>query len=185
MPRLRPLLVLLLLVPLAACEPRGTISDEGFRADTAETAAETAAAPKTPADSALVGDASDVYAMASQGGEVVAGLTDRVVYFRLSDELLHEIDREMSREAKSQTGLGGRLADAVTGGVSSMLRHRVEYTVDEIRSVEYADGGLRLVFEDGETGGPSVETDDGTPIFARADAERFIAAFEDVKAGAR
>lgn len=164
MSRLIVLLGIAALILLTACEGNARFSDA--EEDTAAT---------------IDADRDDRYAIYSRGGEVKLGLTDEAIYYRLSDSLLQEVDREMARETEGRDGIGGAIADAVTGGVSDLLRHQMEYRVEDIRDLRYQDGQIAITFEDGTTETPDVESEDGEPVFPQDDAERFIDAFRKVK----
>lgn len=162
-----PLTVALMFV-VSACGNRGDFSDEGFAEDAKS--------------GEVVANEADRYAIHSSGGEVKMGLTDEHVYFRLSDETLAEIERDMKRDTENEEGLGGAIAGAVTRGVSDLLRHRLQYRVEEIRDLHYDEGAFRIEFEDGSYKAPEMQSgDSGTPLFEDAEAQRFIEAFRDLK----
>lgn len=172
------LLLLLPLLALTACRDKASFSSDGFARDDA-----TGASPHE----------SDRYAIHSTGGELKLGLTDEVVYYRLSDKLLARIDGDMQQDSAAGEGIGGTIAGAVRSGVSKMLRHRMEYRVAELRELRFEDGQFTFVFEDGSTRRPNVSTRDGSggvrlsdgnevnPAFAAEDARRLITAFQAVK----
>ena len=172
------LILLLPLLALAACKHKASFSDEGFARDE-----QTGATPNE----------ADRYAIYSQGGEIKLGLTDEVVYYRLSDKLLADIDRDLRQDSSKRGGLGGAIAGAVTESVSKMLRHRMQYAVAEIKDISYTDGKLTFLFEDGTKQTPDInsKTSAGEGImreqnahFADADVQRFIEAFRAAKQGA-
>lgn len=117
-------------------------------------------------------------------GDVDLGLTDEVVYFRLNPKRVAEIEADIDGEVSETEGLGRSIADAVTGVVTDALRHAVEVPIEDVEAVRYEDGRLEFEFAgDGEM--PAIERD-GERVeeaFAPEDAERFVEAFEAVKAG--
>jgi hypothetical protein len=179
--RARALLLLLPLLALTACRDKASFSSDGFARDAA-----TGASPHE----------SDRYAIHSSGGELKLGLTDEVVYYRLSDKLLARIDGDIQPDSVPEDGIGGAIAGAVRSGVSKVLRHRMEYRVADLRELRFEDGQFTFVFEDGSTRRPNVSTRDGSggvrlsdgnevnPAFAPEDARRLIAAFQLVKQAA-
>jgi hypothetical protein len=119
----------------------------------------------------------------TRDGNVRLGITDDVVYFRLSDELLAKIDDEIEEDLPDEPGLGRTIATAVTSGISSALRHRMQYDIDDIRDVRYEDGALAFEFEDGRRELPDLEVDDEPLMeqFSEDDARRFVREFRSAK----
>ena len=112
-----------------------------------------------------------VDAVFTRDGNIELGVTDSVLYSRLSAELQREIETEMKEETADQTGLGGTIARAVTGAVAEGLAMAVSVPLSDIRDVRYEDG--RVVIEM-ETGGPSPfdrSQNDDEPMLEQFDAE--------------
>jgi hypothetical protein len=117
-------------------------------------------------------------------------LTDTAVSMKLSDTILQQAQREMQQDLQNdrdvQKGsLAARFAHFVTTAVDGLLHHTIEYSIHDIASVAYQDGGL--VFTYGKKHALSFETVniDGKPAlksFAEADARAFAQRFADVKA---
>lgn len=128
-------------------------------------------------------DADDLFSILSRGGEVKLGLTDQTVYFRLSDEVLADVDADIQEDLAGKEGIGGRIASAVTGGVSRALRTRVSWDVDEIRDVRWEDDRLVFEFEDGsrKLRDMTVGDEELEDAFTEEDARAFVAAFDEVK----
>lgn len=117
-------------------------------------------------------------------GDVDLGLTDEVLFIRLSPKKVDEIEEEIDAEIEGTEGLGRSIAEAVTGAVTGALRHAVQFPVDDVEAVRYENGRLDIDFV-GEGSMPNIERD-GEPVeeaFSPADAERFVEAFEAVKSG--
>lgn len=117
-------------------------------------------------------------------GDVDLGLTDAVLYVRLNPKKVDEIQAEIDQELEGTDGLGRSIAEAVTGVVSDAMQHAVTFPIEDVEAVRYEDGRLEvdLVGED-----DAIDLGrDGEPIgeaFAPDDAERFVEAFEAIKAG--
>jgi len=117
-------------------------------------------------------------------------LTDTAVSMKLSDTILqqaqHEMQQDLQNDRDVQKGsLAARFAHFVTTAVDGLLHHTIEYSIHDIASVAYQDGGL--VFTYGKKHALSFETVniDGKPAlksFAEADARAFAQRFADVKA---
>lgn len=171
----------LLLLPLllVACAPD---------ADEPDPDSETASGADSPdvsfSDEALPGDEQLV--ITTREGDLDLGLTDEVLFFRLSPKKVDEIEDEIDAEVGDTDGLGRSIAEAVTGVVTDALRHAVHFPIEDVEAVRYEDGRLDITFV-GEGEMPTVERD-GEPIeeaFAPEDAERFAETFEALKAGRR
>lgn len=117
-------------------------------------------------------------------------LTDTSVSMKLSDTILQQAQHEMQQDLRNDRdmqkgGLAARFAHFVTSAVDGLLHHTIEYSIHDIASVAYQDGGL--VFTYSKKHALSFETVniDGTPAlksFAEADARAFAQRFADVKA---
>ena len=117
-------------------------------------------------------------------------LTDTSVSMKLSDTILQQAQHEMQQDLQNDRdaqkgGLAARFAHFVTTAVDGLLHHTIEYSIHDIASVAYQDGGL--VFTYGKKRAFSFETVNigGTPAlksFAEADARAFVQRFADVKA---
>ena len=165
--RLSPLLFLL---AVAACapEPSEVMPDRGEPAETAFT------------DAAPPGVEQIV--ITSTDGTVDLGLTDRVVYFRLSPKKRAEIEDEMAAEVEgAEGGLGGFIAETVTGAVGGLLDQAVQIPVEDVRVVHDGEGRLDIESTEGGAVGADFGGENSEPAFDPADAERFVAAFERVR----
>ena len=88
-------------------------------------------------------------------------LTDTAVSMKLSDTILQQAQREMQQDLQNdrdvQKGsLAARFAHFVTTAVDGLLHHTIEYSIHDIASVAYQDGGL--VFTYGKKHALSFET---------------------------
>lgn len=131
----------------------------------------------------VTGLASDSLRITSTNGTVVYTLAHDTVRMQLGDSLVRHVRQEVNAGADSSSGnFGGLIARTVAGAVGSAMSFVVKTPVRDIRSATYKDGELRI-----ETGGKLLNTgtysvgsnhDKDRTTFARADAERFIAAIE-------
>ena len=125
----------------------------------------------------------DLEAIETRDGHIRLALTEEEIYLALSENVLEDVERDMAEEDTPREGVGGRIASAVLSGVTQALRSRIAWDLEEVERLEYVDGELRVWLENGRRAWEGVEAD-GEPMgeqFSRADAERFIAAFEKAK----
>ena len=168
--RSAPLAALALLVAACAPEPSEVAPDP----DAAEATTEAAFSDAPP-------PGAEQLVITSTDGAVDLGLTDRVVFFRLSPKQRAEIEEDLATKTEGErSGLGGFIAETVTDAVGGMLEHAVQVPVEDVRVVH--DGQGRLDLETVGGGAASFGSDgDGGPTFDPDDAERFVEAFERVR----
>lgn len=118
-------------------------------------------------------------------------LTRSVVALQLTDRTLRRVNDEMARDARSDDEnhgvLASMIAGAVRGTVGSMLRRSIEVPIRELASVDYRDGRLVFVTEDGGRIFDKAEVN-GTELtasFSPADARAFVREFRALKARTR
>lgn len=134
--------------------------------------------------------AEPLLTITSTDGGVELILTDTSVSMKLSDTILQQVQREMQQNLQNDRdvqkgGLAARFAHFVTTAVEGLLHHTIEYSIRDIASVAYQDGGLVFIY--GKKQMLSFETVnvDGKPAlksFAEADSRAFVQRFADVKA---
>ena len=119
-------------------------------------------------------------AEANAGDEIEVGVTDEVVFLRLTDATRKEAREQMDQEVP-EDGLGGAIGRAVTGFVNEALESTVQIPLPDVDDLRYEDGRLFLDADDDEI---NVQFDDegseGIPFDAAA-AERLIDAFDRAK----
>ena len=182
----------LLLAPLLALVACGPPDPDEVAPDTRD---EIAAEAVRSARAAISDGADDldlttdlpgepVQTVTTQGGGLDFGLTDEVLWARLSEATRAEAAASMEDETKGQEGLGGAIARAVTGAVAEGLATAVTVPLSEVRDVRVEDGRLVVEMADGD---PSpfdgMKTDD-EPMLARiapADARRLADAFAKLR----
>lgn len=164
------LLLTVALVFAAGCAPEPSEVTPDAERDGAAEATFTDAPP--PGEEQVV--------ITSEDGAVDLGLTDRVVFMRLSPKKRAEIEAEMAAETEAADGgLGGFIAETVTGAVGGLLGNAVNLPVEDVRVTHDGEGRVDVTSTEGGVGNV---TGDGAPTFDPADAERFVAAFERVRA---
>lgn len=186
-------LLLTALAALAACAPdpadvapaEPSPSDELARA--AEDAVRGAGAVDIDVDGVAIASrlaGRPVQAITTRDGAVELGLTDSVLYSRLSKETQAEVARTMEEEARDQEGLGGRIARAVTDAVAEGVGTAVQVPLADVRDVRAEGGRLVVEMADGEPSPFERSRSDGRPLleqFAPADAARLAEAFARVR----
>src|SRR5262245_38681984 len=78
-------------------------------------------------------------------------LTDTSVSMKLSDTILQQAQREMQQDVQNdrdvqQGGLAARFAHFITTAVDGLLHRTIEYSIRDIASVAYQDGGLAFTY---------------------------------------
>ena len=117
--------------------------------------------------------------------DVTLLLTDRVVAIQLSDRTLHRVERKLHREREDQDNPIAQAIEAVVlGGVRTMLHHSAECRIRDLSDVEYRDGELVLVTQNGETLFENMEINKGEVMqgFSEPDARAFVREFRRLKA---
>lgn len=112
--------------------------------------------------------------------KVTLSLAHDTVSMGLSDSVLNEAHQEMVKDT-NEHGLAGAFSGFIKKTVSSALRSRVTYPVQDIESAKYENGSIvftyrqkrQMTFED-------VGNKDKKALasFAPADAQRFVAAVD-------
>lgn len=180
---MRPLLLLPLLA-LAACASDESPDVERIAQDAAAEAEREIASLDVETDGVrftadLPGDVVDV--VQTEGGEMELGVTDEVLFTRISEATRREVEAEMERETEAEEGLGGVIARAVTGAVAEGLATTVSVPLADVRDVRYEGGRVVIEMADGgESPFDGAKTDD-RPLLEQFDAEageRLAAAFD-------
>jgi len=123
----------------------------------------------------------------NDGVELV--LTDTSVSMKLSDTILQQAQREMQQDLQNDRdvqkgGLAARFAHFVTSAVEGLLHHTIEYSIRDIASVVYQDGGLVFIYDKKHALSFETVSLDGKSAlksFAEADARAFVQRFAEVK----
>lgn len=168
---MRPLLLLPLLA-LTACA--GDSSDvEQFAEDAGARAEGRLATLDVETDGVrfsadLPGGLVDV--VETRDGAMELGVTDEVLFARISATTRAGIEEEMARETEAEEGLGGVIARAVTGAVAEGLGMTVSVPLADVREVRYADGRVVIEMLDGGESPFADATSDDRPLLAQFDA---------------
>ena len=116
-------------------------------------------------------------------------LTRHVVALQLTDRTLRQIEVEMDRDARKENHgvFASMIVSAVRGTVGNVLRRSLEVPIRELRTVDYRNGRLIFVTEDGDRIFENVEIDDTdvTTSFRAQDAQAFVREFRALKARTR
>jgi hypothetical protein len=127
------------------------------------------------------------FTIKSDNNAVELTLSDAAVTMKLSESLLQEVQGEIQRDPDVQKGgLAGRFAQFVTHAVDSMLHKTIEYSLADIKSVEYQDGGLVFAYNKKHTFSfevVKIGNKAALQSFTEADARAFAERFSQVKAG--
>ena len=181
--------LLLSLAALAACAPDpADVAPDGGAADEVARAAEDAAREAASAiDLDVDGMAIStrlagrpLQAITTRDGAMELGLTDSVLYSRLSKDTQAQIAAQMDSTAEAQEGLGGRIARAVTQAVAEGVGTAVQVSLADVRDVRVEGGRLVVEMVDGRPSPFERAQTDGAPLltqFEPTDAARLAEAF--------
>jgi hypothetical protein len=133
--------------------------------------------------------AEPLLTIASTNGGVELVLTDTAVSMKLSDAVLQQAQHVMREDLQhdrdvQKGGLAARFAHFVTTAVDNLLHHTIEYSIKNIASVAYLDGGLVFTYHKKQLLSFETVNIDGTPAlksFAEADARAFVQRFGEVQ----
>lgn len=129
-------------------------------------------------------DGTPVEVAVTRDGGVEMGLTESVLFVRLSESTRKQVSEEMDAETEERDGLGGSIARAVTQAVEAGLATAAQVPLSEIQALRVADGRLVIEMADGGASPFDNSDTDGEPLlsqFSEADAERLAAAFDRIK----
>jgi hypothetical protein len=125
-------------------------------------------------------------AISTRGNKATLLITDEVVAMQLSERTFAKIQKKLAKERDEEEdhALARAIKTAVLSSVVALLDHSAECSVDDIRDVDYRNGRLVFVSEDGDRLFESVEVDDDdlTTAFSERDARAFVREFRRVKA---
>jgi hypothetical protein len=124
-------------------------------------------------------------AITSRNGKATLLITDQVVAMQLSDRAFRKIQRKLRAEwdAEEDHVLARAIKTAVIKGVTALLDHSAECSIDDLRDVDYRHGRLVIVTEDGDRlfDEVEVEDEDVTSAFSERDARAFVREFRRLK----
>lgn len=112
--------------------------------------------------------------------KITLSLAHDTVSMGLSDSVLTDVKRQMAKDTNDH-GIAGAFSGFIKKTVSSALRSRVTYPVQDIQSAKYENGRIvftyrrprEMKFED-----VGKDNDKALASFAPADAQRFVAAVD-------
>ena len=127
-------------------------------------------------------------AITTTDNTVTVVMTREVVALQLTDRALREVGREMDRDMDAEKGMfASMVASVVRGTVGTVLRRSMQVPIRELRTVDYRDGRLVFVTEDGERIFEKAEVN-GTDLmasFSPREAQAFVREFRALKARTR
>ncbi|HEY0780490.1 MAG TPA: hypothetical protein VGD56_21215, partial [Gemmatirosa sp.] len=135
----------------------------------------------------VAGAAGDSLRIVSTDGTIVYTLVRDTVRMQLGDSLIRHVRQEVNTGTDSAEGsFAGFIKSTVAGAVGSAMRFVIRTPVRDIKSARYEDGELRIESRGSglhggtfSVGGKQHSDHDAEhTAFARADAERFIAAID-------
>ena len=120
----------------------------------------------------------------TRDGQMELGLTDRVLYSRLSKDAQAEIRAELEQSTEETDGLGGRIARAVAEAAAQNVGTAAQIPLSDVQDLRVEGGRLVIEMADGERSPfGNVSTGD-TPLleaFSAGDAERLAEAFRRLR----
>ena len=126
----------------------------------------------------------EVETITTRGGKLDLGLTDEVLFSRLSAQARKEAQEEMDRATEEMDGVGGAFARIATEAVAEGLDSAVTVPLDRIESLRYEGDRLVIEMVSGEPSPFDTANNDGEPmlsLFEPADARRLVEAFDRVQ----
>ncbi len=129
-------------------------------------------------------DGAEVESILTRDGQMELGLTDQVLYSRLSKEAQAGIQADLEAKAGEQEGLGGRIARAVIEAAAENVGTAVQIPVADVQDIRFEDDRLVIEMADGDRSPFGNVSTDGTPLmesFAPADAQRLADAFQRIR----
>jgi hypothetical protein len=129
------------------------------------------------------------YVVTSRDGKVDLLLTPSAVAFQLSDRKMDSLERQLRDEQNEEEDnpIGSAIKTAVLAGVRVLLKHSAECSIQDLRDVDYRDGGLVFVSRDGGQVFQQLEDNKGDLLasFPENQARAFVREFRKLKAGYR
>ena len=116
-------------------------------------------------------------------------LTDEVVAVQLSDRAFHRVQRKLRAERGEDEDnvLARAIRTAVMSSVAAVLDHSAECEITDIRDVQYRQGQLVFVTEEGDRLFENMDVDDENVMagFSERDARAFVQEFRRLKSRER
>ncbi len=124
-------------------------------------------------------------AITNREGQVTLLLTRDVVAMQLSDRTLRHIRRELRHDhgEDDDNAFAQAIKAAVAASLGSILNHSAECPIRDLKDVDYRDGRLVFITNDGRSIFESVEIDDEDALrgFSASDARLFVKEFRRLK----
>lgn len=132
-------------------------------------------------------DDPDAVIIHTTDNAVTLALANDTVSMGLSDSTLNKARQDMAKDT-GEKGMGGALSKLIQKTVSSALRSRIAYPVQDIESAKYENGAIVFTYRvKRQVTFDNVSSDHHKALqsFAPADARRFVAAVDSAIADAR
>ena len=129
-------------------------------------------------------DGDPAESILTRDGQMELGLTDRVLYSRLSKEAQAAIRTDLEAKSGEQEGLGGRIARAVVEAAAGNIGTAVQIPLADVQDIRVEGDRLVVEMADGGRSPFGNVSTDGTPLmeaFAPADAQRLADAFQRMR----
>lgn len=178
---MRPLLLPTLALALAAC---GSPDPDEVAPEAEREASSDVALDLDGVDLGRRVPGDVVEAVATRDGAMELGVTDSVLFARLSADTRAEIEAEMEAETEDEEGLGGAIARAVTGAVAEGLATAVSVPISDVEALRYEGGRVVIEMADGERSPFEDARSGDAPLLEQFDADagaRLEAAFAKAK----
>ena len=125
------------------------------------------------------------FAIDTESGKATLLLTDKVAAIQLSDRTLHRLERKFKAEQEDDEDnvIAQAIKTAVLGSVRALLDHSAECPIRELRDVEYRNGKLIFISEDGDRVFEDIDVSDEDVMttFSDRDARAFVREFRKLK----
>ena len=186
MPRYLPLALALLVAGCSADEPTDDLRTDERLADEVERTVRDNGAIDVRTDEMAIStqvDGDELESILTRDGQMELGLTDQVLYSRLSKQAQADVQAEL-QETASQDGLGGRIARAVAEAAAENVGTAVQIPVGRILDIRVDDGRLVVEMADGDDAPFGNARTGDTPLldaFEPDDAQRLADAFQRMR----
>lgn len=111
-------------------------------------------------------------------GQMDATLSGDKILVGLSPATIAKVKADMAKKSGPDSGLGAVISNAVKSTVASAIGTHISYAIRDVREIEYKNGQLTLIMNDGDTHGLQGDSKDGNTKrpaeYSKDDAARFI-----------
>ncbi|HEX7939899.1 MAG TPA: hypothetical protein VF483_13005 [Gemmatimonadaceae bacterium] len=111
-------------------------------------------------------------------GQMDATLSGDKILVGLSPAMVAKVKADLEKKTGPDSGLGAVIAGAVKSSVASAIGTHISYNVRDVKEVQYQNGQLKLIMNDGDTHGLQGDSKNGNKKqpaeYSKDDAARFI-----------